>query len=168
MFTAAFSIAPAAGFNVFTLTDISSYVDEPQNTFSGRRIWLKTTDNRYLVPVGTTTDYVDFPYSGGDSITIDCMSRDYAVELTFECISTDPQSGSVYEVSLICGFESFNANGEYGVESALTARPSVTQNKNYWLSLGQVQLDIYNQQQKSAQWAMNRAAYLLSNQLTNF
>ena len=175
MFQAAFSISAAAGINVFTLTDTSDYTDEPKDTFSGRQITIQTVNGSYLVPTGTLTDYIDFPYSGGDSITIDCMNRDYAVLLTFTCISLDPQYGSIYTTSLICGFEGYNANAEYGIERALTSNPSVEQNRLYWLSLGMVQLEIanseqavYYQQQASAQWAMNRATNILANQLTNF
>ena len=174
-FTGEFEIAAASGFNVFTLTDISDYTDEAKGTFLGRTITLTMTNNATLVPAGTETIYINFPFSGGDSITIDCMLRDYALNVQVDWESDDPQEGSIYEASLICGFGSYNNNNLYGVEKALTARPSVTQNKNYWLNVGRVQTEIYNssqaiyyQQQVSAQVAMNRAANILQNQLTNF
>ncbi len=174
-FTGTFTIAPASGFNVFTDTDISDFTDEPKATFLGRTLTLTTTSGDTLVPAGTTTSYINFPFSGGDSLTVDCMNRDYALNVQMEWESEDPQEGSIYEASLICGFGSYNNNNLYGVEKALTARPSVTQNKNYWLNVGKVQTEIYNasqaiyyQQQVSAQAAMNRAANILQNQLTNF
>ncbi len=174
-FTGEFTIAPASGFNVFTITDTSDYDDEGEETFLGRTIILTTTASTNLVPAGTETTYINFPYSGGNSITIDCMSRDYALNVQVDWESDAPQEGSIYEASLICGFGSYNNNNLYGVEKALTARPSVTQNKNYWLNVGKVQTEIYNssqaiyyQQQISAQVAMNRAANILQNQLTNF
>ena len=174
-FTGTFTIAAAAGFNVFTLTDTSDYTDEPKNTFSGRRVTLYTTDLSTLVPSDIITTYINFPYAGGDTITIDVMSRDYALNVVVDWISTAPQEGSVYQADLICGFESYNVNYEYGVIQALTARPSIQQDVNYWVNLGKVQNEIenstqavYYQEQVYAQAAMNRAANILSNQLTNF
>jgi len=175
MFTGEFSIAAASGFNVFTLTDTSDYTDEPENTFTGRTITLTTSSGGTLVPAGTLTTYIDFPFSGGASITIDCMERDYALIVTVEWISDDPQPGSIYESSLVYGFESYDKNGEYGVIQALIARPSIVQNLTYWLNLGKLQTFIhcanqavYYQQQDSAQAALNRGAYLLNTNLTSF
>jgi len=174
-FTGLFTIAAAAGFDVFTLTDVSDYTDEPKATFSGRRIRLITTNLLQLVPTGTTTTYIDFPFAGGDTITIDAMTRDYSLDIVVDWISVNPQSGSTYQASLICSFLSYNTNNEYGIIQALTAKPSCIQDINYWANLGNVQTEqqnsiwaTYYQQQVSAQWAINRAAYILQNPLTNF
>ena len=103
------------------------------------------------------------------------MTRDYALNIVVDWISLDPQPSSDYQTQLIYGFESYNGNSEYGVIQALTARPNIIQDWNYWINLGRVQNEIensvqavYYQQQVSAQWAMNRAANILENQLTNF
>lgn len=174
-FTGVFTIAPAAGFNVFTLTDASDYTDEPKNTFSGRRIRLIKTNLATLVPDGTTTSYIDFPYAGGDTITINALTRDYALNVVADWISVDPQSGSTYQASLICSFLSYNTNNEYGIIQALTAKPSCIYDINYWANLGIVQTEkanaiwaTYYQEQRSAQWAINRSALLLSNPVINF
>jgi len=175
MFTGEFSIAAASGFNVFTLTDTSDYTDEPQNTFTGRVIILTTSSGDTLVPAGTVTSYINFPFADGDSITIDCMERDYALIVTVEWTSSNPQPGSIYEASLVYGFESYDKNGEYGVIQALIARPSIVQNLSYWRNLGKLQTYIhctnqavYYQQQDSAQAALNRGAFLLNTALTSF
>jgi len=177
MFTGADTLASAAGNpNTFSITDTSDYTDEPQNTFSTRRVSLITTADTYLVPAGTVTDYINWPFSAGNTIIIsDVMIRDYALNVVVDWISLDPQVGSSYQTQLIYGFASYNANGEYSVVQAITAKPSIVQDWNYWLNLGRVQTEesnsvqaVYYQQQVSAQWAMNRAAYILQNKLTNF
>ncbi len=177
MFIGSDTLASAAGPpNSFSITDIASYADEPQNTFSTRRITLITTSNTNLVPAGTTTTYINWPFTGGDTIVVSgVMTRDYALEVIVDWISLDPQPNGIYQTQLIYGFESYNSNGEYSVIQAITAKPNIVQDWNYWLNLGRVQTEIsnsvqavYYQQQESAQWAMNRAANILQNQLTNF
>lgn len=177
MFTGANTLASAAGNpNTFSVTDDSDYTDESQATFSTRRISLITTADTYLVPAGTTTTYINWPFSVGNTIIIsDVMTRDYALNVVVDWVSLDPQDGSTYQTQLIYGFASYNANGEYHVIQAITARPNIVQHWNYWLNLGKVQTEesnsvqaVYYQQQVSAQWAMNRAAYILQNKLTNF
>jgi len=175
MFTGLFTIAAASGFDVFSLTDASDFSNEPKATFSGRRVTIYTTSLSTLVPAGTTTTYIDFPFAGGDTITINAMLRDYSVNVVVDWITISPQPGSTYQASLIISLLSYNTNGEYGVIQALTARPLISSNVNYWMNLGLVQTEnensmqaTYYQQQVSAQRAINHAKALLDNQLTYF
>jgi hypothetical protein len=175
MFTGLFTLAAASGFNVFSLTDTSDYSNEPVGTFSGRTVTLITTDLRTLVPTGTTTTYIDFPFAGGDTITIAAMNRDYSVNVVVDWLTTDPQPGSTYQSSIIMSLLSYNTNNEYGIIQAMTATPLIVSHANYWLNLGLVQTEnenciqaTYYQQQVSAQRAINHSAEILANQLTNF
>jgi len=174
-FTGLFTVAAASGFDVFTLSDVSDYTDEPKVTFSGRRIRVITTSDTILVPTGTTTAYIDFPFAGGDTISIDVMTRDLAVNVVVDWMSQDPQSGSTYQASLIISLLSYNTNNEYGIIQAMTVTPLIVSNANYWMNLGLLQTEnensrqaTYVQEQISAQRAINHAAEILANQLTNF
>ncbi len=83
--TPAFTVGQTLDASSFTLTDTSTSVD---GAITQRRIYIQLANGTYLVPTGTTTDYVDFPLSDGASITIDgVLNIDYAVSITLQWLS---------------------------------------------------------------------------------
>ena len=166
-FTGAFTIAGAPGINRALLTDVSDYTDEPENTFSGRTITLLYTN-------GSSTS-TSWPYSIGNTFSLTSVTRDSALALTINWTSLNPQPGSSYSSTLVVGFDSNNDEGEYAIEQAMTAQPDIVNDTNYLLQLFELQLEndntaqaIYYQQQDEAQSSIDRATFILNNQLKLF
>lgn len=61
----------------FTIVDTSTGSDP---SITSRRIYLSKADGSFLVPEGTTTDYIEWPIAES-SITLDVLERDMALEV---------------------------------------------------------------------------------------
>ncbi len=100
---------------------------------TGRIIYLRKYDATYLVPSGTTTDYVLWPVvSGvGDVINIDCLDKDYCLDVTV--VFLVGSTATYTAVSLVL----FTAYGEVFLRlltQALAANRELLTNNNYWLN----------------------------------
>lgn len=169
-FTGAYSITQGNDPSSFILTDTSDYTDEPQATFSGRRIFLYKTDGTTLVPSGTTTDYIDFPYSAGDFIEIDVLNQDYSLDILVEWISLAPQPGSVYSLEVVYTFLEYTNLFIYGVIQTMRSNPLVINDTNFYTALMQIYVEKKNaeqanryQDQDNAQQSIERAKYFIDN-----
>ena len=154
----------------FDLQDTSSYASEGQGTFTGRRITLTKADGTTLVPTGTTTTYIDFPFSGGDTITLDVLDRDYALTILVEWISSAPQSGSTYEKSGLYEFEVYTSQFIYGLIESMTAQPNIINDVNFYTNLSKIQTDLDSSNKAveynditAAQYCLDRCKYMMDN-----
>lgn len=176
MFTGLFTVSQSTNIENIIITDTSSYVDEPQGTFSGRQIRLYKVDTTTLVPEGTTTTYIDFPFSAGSSITISgVLLRDYSLSANVVWLSNNPQPGSVYTATEVVTFLNYINDFIYGKVQQLAARPSLLNDTN-WQSSMQI---MYNEKENAeqatlyedqfaAQSAIDRAYQLINNENTYF
>jgi len=172
MFTGSFLVSQTGDFTSIVITDNSDYSSEGTNTFSGRKIYLYLVDGTTLVPAGTATSYIDFPYSAGNSITITgVLNKDYALAINVVCISLNPQPGSIYTLTSIDGFLYYLQAFESSLIGTLSGNPDKLRDTSWYYYLGvlQTELDnaiksIANGQQQSAQNAINRATKLMDNQ----
>lgn len=76
-----FSSSQLAGdLSVAVFTDTST----GSGSITGRLIYIRKYNGDYLVPDGTSTDYVYWPYvsGAGDTIELDILDKDYCVEVT--------------------------------------------------------------------------------------
>lgn len=67
----------------FTISDTSTGSD-PSITI--RRVYLTKSDGTYLVPDGTSTDYIEWPIAES-SITLDVLERDMALEILVQWLA---------------------------------------------------------------------------------
>lgn len=170
-FTGVFSVSQSSDYTSLTITDTSSYVSEPAGNFSGRRVYLYKIDGTTLVPSGTTTSYIDFPYGLGSSVTITgVLNTDYALLINVTWICNSPQPGSTYTAQEVYGFLYYLQSFYSGQISNLSDNPSVLLDTNWYTDLSKLQTEIDNAQkavsdgqQFSAQSAINRATYLMNN-----
>ena len=169
-FTGSYTISQGYDPASFILTDNSSYVDEAQNTFSGRRIYLIKDDGGFVVPDGTTTTYIDFPFSDGYQIALDVLPIDLSLNILVEWVSNDPQPGSVYDLQVIYTFTQYTKQFIYNTIQTWRANPSVVNDNNFWGALQQLHLEVNNaemsnryQDQHSAQWSLDRARFIMDN-----
>jgi hypothetical protein len=171
MFTGTFTVTQTSDFTSLTVNDTSSYSSEGQGTFSGRRVYLYKIDGTTLVPTGTTTTYVDFPFSAGASLLISgVLNTDYALLVNVVWLSNNPQPGSVYTAQNIEVFLNYLKQFRSGQVSNLSDDPSILNDTNWYTDLFKLQTEINNAQESgadgqqfSAQAAINRGLYLMQN-----
>lgn len=170
-FTGSYTITQGYDPASFILTDNSSYVDEPANTFTGRRIYLYLVDGTTLVPTGTTTEYIDFPFADGNQIELDVLEQDQSLNILVEWLSSNPQSGSVYELEVVYTFLEYTQQFKYGIIQQWQSNPVVINDTNFYKGLTILNTEISNaqqanryQDQTSAQNAIERARFIIDNQ----
>ena len=170
-FTGSFEVSQTSDITSFVVTDTSSYSSEGQGTFSGRRIYVYQVDGTTLVPAGTSTTYIDFPFSDGASKTITgVLNTDYSLLVNVVWLSNSPQPGSTYTAQSIETFLNYLYAFYAGQISTLSDNPAILQDTEWYNSLFKLIVEISNAEQSttdgqqfSAQAAINRALYLKNN-----
>ncbi len=80
-FSPSFSFSqPIGNPSIIIFTDTSSGSDANITT---RKIYLRKSDGLYLVPTGTTTDYIEWSYSDS-TIEVDVLEKDRALSITVQ------------------------------------------------------------------------------------
>jgi len=116
----------AGNITVATFTDTSTGLVG----VTGRLIYLKKYDNTYLVPEGTTTDYVAWPI-GDTSIDIDVLDKDYSLEITVLLYSGSTVAYTY--TSLVPGlFTGYSELFLRQLTQTLAANRTTITRKNYW------------------------------------
>lgn len=77
-----------------------------------RRIFLLQADGEYLVPDGTTTDYVEWALANS-SISLDVLSQDTALSVTVQWL--DVSNAVLYTKTIAFGFDAFGQNFFYSL-----------------------------------------------------
>ncbi len=82
------------------ITDTSTGSD---GSIASRRVYFETYNGGFVVPTGTTTDYVSFPLSSGASIQIDnLLYRDYGLNVRVDWL--DVSNVAIYTKTIPSGF----------------------------------------------------------------
>lgn len=110
---------------IATFTDTSTGSD---GTITGRRIYLAKYNGSYLVPTGTSTDYVDWVI-GDTSIDIDVLDKDYAILVTVDWMSG---STITYTKTVLCLFTAYGELFLRQLTQAEAANRNLLNNKNFW------------------------------------
>lgn len=174
-FNGSFAVTQGADISQFTLTDNSTGSD---GNMTDRRIYLFKIDGTTLVPEGTTVTYVDWPIVSliGDEITIDVLDKDYAITIFVSWISSAPlASPSSYEFTYMQLFSGYTNQFLYGLIQQMAANPLISSDKNFYYNLSKAYTDldnatlaVANNDQYSAQQALDRIAGMISNQSNLF
>lgn len=171
-FVAAFTVAQSSDGADILITDASNYSDEAQGTFSDRRIFLYKIDGTTLVPDGTTTTYVDWPFGVGSILTIPgVLSRDYSLTVEGDWISTSPQVGSTYIVTDVKTFLSNINEFAYGKLQQEAADPRLKNNTNWRAAISELNDHIENAERATeyddqfcAQSEIDQAYFMIQNE----
>ena len=111
--------------SVLTLTDTSTGSD---GTITTRRVYLKEFDGSYLVPDGTTTDYIVWSYASSTT-NIDALDKDYALNITVQWLAG---STVVYTKTYLCEFNSYARIFRLKLLKAQASNPSLVNNPNFF------------------------------------
>ena len=166
-----FSVAQSLTASNIIFTDTSTGTDL---TISDRQIYLQKVDASYLVPSGTTTNYIDFPISAGSSLNVNVLDTDYALTVTMNWLNS---SGSViYDKTYVFSFNQYSINFQYQLLQTLAGNPSIVNDLNFWGNLMRLYCDVFNADTAvtvgndvyNAQLNLDDANYLRANQNNYF
>ena len=152
--------------SVITLTDTSTGSDV---TIASRRVYLLQANGTFLVPAGTTTDYIVWDLVD-TSIDLDVLSQDSALSITVQWMSGIQTVVTSKTISF--AFTAYNETFYYGLTESQVANSNLSASTNWYQSklVLRVELDSADQSITfasdiySAQAALNRATYISTNQ----
>lgn len=126
-FSPAFTYSQTAGLpSKINLVDSSTGSD---GAITGRRVYLAKFDGSFLVPVGTSTQYVVWAYSAS-SIIINALDKDYAILITVQWLDTN---GIVlYDKTQLVGFTLYNKTFSYQLTQWLSGNAILLADNNFW------------------------------------
>lgn len=111
------------------ITDTSTGTDANITT---RRVYLQTATGSYLKPAGTTTDYIEWPLSLGESITLDVLDVDYALNVLVEWRDAN---SVLYSTSDVINFPAHALYAGWQMLSRLSVHPSLINKADFWANL---------------------------------
>lgn len=152
------------------LTDISTGSD---GAISSRKVYIQNSAGDYLVPSGTTTNYVVWPYAD-DSISLNILEEDTAVSIKVDWLN----SGSTILYTLTQQFclDMYSKLFFYTLVQAQGVTPSIPQDTNYFSNMalfwatveGAEQAIVLAQDLSGSQNCLNRCTYMRQNQSKYF
>jgi len=135
--TANFSTSQTLGLpREINFTDTSTGSDV--NVIS-RRIYLQAYDGTFLVESGTTTDYEAWAIAD-TTITLDVLSKDYALTVTVEWMGVSGQV--LYSKQYVLGFTLYNETFDYQLTQALAGNPLLINDNNFFQNKSALRTDI--------------------------
>jgi hypothetical protein len=162
--------------NIITVNDTSTGVD---TAITSRRIYLLQSNGTYLVPSGTTTNYIVWPITNTttrapltDSLNV--LVEDTALSITVQWLNSS--NTVVQTVTNSYAFTAYNETFYYGLTESQVANANLTASTNWYQTklILRVELDSATQAITfasdifSAQAALNRATYISTNQALFF
>ena len=156
--------------SVITLTDTSTGSDVAITT---RRVYLLQAKGTFLVPAGTTTDYVVWDLVD-TSIDLDVLSQDSALSITVQWMSST--NTIVTSKTISFAFTAYNETFYYGLTESQVANSNLSASTNWYQTKLVLRVEIDSADQAitfasdiySAQAALNRATYISTNQALFF
>jgi len=154
---------------ILSLTDTSTGTD---GTLTTRRVYLQKADGTYLVPTGTTTNYIVWNYAVS-FIDIDVLDIDYALSIEIRWMAGSTEQ---YTDSKLFDFTTYSENFYYQLTQYQSSIPKLVDDSGYYLNKLKLRVCIDEANQaislggdvKSSQAALDRAKYLIDNQTTFF
>ena len=108
------------------LTDTSSGADA---AITGRAVFLIKADGTYVVPTGTTTQYILWPIAD-TTLTLDVLTKDTALSIVVQWL--DVSSNVLYDVTALYGFTLYGEIFDYGLTQMLSANQILINDNNFW------------------------------------
>lgn len=162
-FTASVSFATQ---NLLHLEDTSTGTDV---LVAKRRVYLTKSDGTFLVPTGTSTNYIAWDYSVS-FIDINVLDRDYALDITVEWLNS--ANVVLYTKVYSFDFTTYSNFFHYYLTQSQASNPNIISDNNYWYNKFKLLVNIkdadnaiaYGSDIGNAQAALDKAYYLQTNQ----
>jgi hypothetical protein len=152
--------------NLIFLTDTSTGSD---GTITKRRIYLLQSNGTYLVPTGTTTNYIEWALVDVTT-SLNVLIQDTALSITVQWLTAS--NVVVANKTTSFAFTAYNETFYYGLTESQVANANLTASTNWYQTkmILRVELDSAYQAISfasdifSAQAALNRATFISTNQ----
>jgi hypothetical protein len=112
--------------SIIKLTDASTGSDA---AITARRVYLRLANGSYLVPDGTTTDYVNWPLADA-TLELDVLTVDKAVDITVQHLNS---SGvAIYTKTTLCLFTQYAKQFLYNLTQGQSGNTGLVNDNQYW------------------------------------
>ena len=112
--------------NIITLTDSSTGSD---GAITQRRVYFRQSDGTFLVPEGTTTEYVAWALAD-TSEDFDILTEDVALQVTVQWLNVS--NVVLYDKIYVFGFTLYNETFDYGLTQALAGNSLLFNDNSFW------------------------------------
>jgi len=112
--------------SAITITDTSTGSD---GTITQRRVYLRQANGSFLVPTGTSTDYIEWDYADS-SIDIDALIVDVALDVIVQWLNIS--NTVLYDKTSLVGFTLYNETFDYQLTQLLAANPLLVNDNNFF------------------------------------
>lgn len=151
--------------NLVTFLDISTGSD---GTITTRRIYILLANGTYLVPTGTTTDYIVWDYANA-SIVVDILTQSTAASVRVDWLAG---SSVVYTKTILMGWDLYDYVFLFGLLQTQTSKPNIIDDSNYYNNTLAMIVNLFQGENAiekmddlySSQAAFNRNTFLINNQ----
>lgn len=111
--------------SVVRVTDTSTGSDV---AITQRRVYLRKWDGTFLVPSGTSTDYIQWPLASVN-IDIDALDKDYGLDVVVQWLNVS--NVVLYDKTESSGQTSYNEEFDYDLTRLLAANPLLINDNNF-------------------------------------
>lgn len=94
-----------------------------------RVVYLETDDSIFLVPKGTSTDFIEWAIAN-PTISVDCLDKDYALTLTVNWL--DINGNVLYSKTILQGETLYNETFDYYLTQMMTANKNLIDDNNFF------------------------------------
>lgn len=112
--------------SVVSIADTSTGSDV---SITQRRVYLAKYDGSFLVPSGTSTDYIQWVLAD-TSIDIDALNKDYALIITVEWLNVS--NVVVVSKSSLYGLTGYGEDFDYSMTQMLAVNPNNVNDNNFF------------------------------------
>jgi len=152
--------------NVVVLTDTSTGSDV---AITSRRVYVQNSAGDYLVPTGTTTDYIVWPYAD-DSISLNILTEDTAVSIRTDWLNVS--SAVLYTLTQQFCLDMYSKRFFYELVQMQGVTPSIPQDTNYnsnmalfWATVeGAENAIVLAEDLSASQNCLNRCIFMIQNE----
>ena len=128
-FTRNFNCTQPSGSNSIIIVEDTSTGSDILIT--SRRVYLRTKDNTFLVPSGTSTQYIAWAISL-TKISITVLDKDYALDVIVQWLGAS--NNILYDKTILNGFTSYNESFDLGLSSLLASNAKLFEDNNFFLN----------------------------------
>lgn len=151
--------------NLLVLDDTSTGSDAG---ITVRYVYLQKSDGSYLVEEGTTTDYEVWTLASGNTISLNVLDKDYALNITVEWRSN---SAVLYSKMITYCFSTYAKIYNVKLSKAQVSSPSLLDRDNWFATKSNLNTFIYAADDaialgagiSIAQLSLNKAKYIIDN-----
>lgn len=118
--------------SILTLVDTSTGSDV---AITQRRVYLQQFDGTYVVPTGTTTDYIEWLFASSTT-SINAMDKDYSFNIIVQWLNVS--NTVLYTKTIATEFNSYARIYRLKLLKAISANPKLVNNQNYFDVISQL------------------------------